>query len=327
MKCNKEDCYVPRTMCGEGFTDYTQCSHFEGNVEKEKTLGTPVPEDGKGLVPWVGSALGSRDLSFVTARAQCFTIGIIGAQNSGKTTFLAALYLLLAHGRTIANRSFAGSYTLGGWETLAHGLRWHSHVPPNFPAHTESNTSRDPGFLHMALGGSGTPARDLLFADAPGEWFQRWSINADDERAQGAIAVQAAADAFIFVVDSKALEEPQTRGEARGIILALAQRLSDVIDERPLAVLWSKADAVVPKTVQARLEDAIIRFLPQSRQFRFSVLLGAPSDSNPDTAVPQVVSWLLESANSRNHVSLASGRERGIDDGITDPFFLFGNRA
>src|SRR3712207_7219078 len=41
-------------------------------------------------------------------------------------------------------RSFAGSYTLGGWENLAHSLRWQGGHGPMFPPHTSTGAVRMP---------------------------------------------------------------------------------------------------------------------------------------------------------------------------------------
>lgn len=70
--------------------------------------------------------------------------------DAGKTSLLAAFYLLIARGIRPDGVEFAGSVTLEGWENIAGSLRWTSASGPTFPPHTSTGGGRD-GMLHFAL--------------------------------------------------------------------------------------------------------------------------------------------------------------------------------
>jgi hypothetical protein len=142
-ECSRSTCFVPETVCDLGFLDRSKCPAWQGQI-------APTSDNTGGadevLLPWSGSALGLVDLGFVAGRAKPIVVGIAGAQSAGKTTLLAAWYLLL--GRGLVNdgvRRFAGSYSLAGWEAVASALRWGPGQPPRFPPHTTSRGGRAPG--------------------------------------------------------------------------------------------------------------------------------------------------------------------------------------
>jgi hypothetical protein len=47
-----------------------------------------------------------------------------------------------------------------------------------------------------------------MFADAPGEWFQKWAANRDSADGAGARWVAEHADVFLLVADCEALQAP-----------------------------------------------------------------------------------------------------------------------
>src|SRR3546814_9648075 len=98
-------------------------------------------------------------------------IGVAGVASAGKTTFLATLYCLLKHGYKIGNYQFSGSLTLTGWENIAWYLSWNTHNDIQFPPHTSSNAGRIPGLLHISLRNEKGEKKEMIFTDAPGEWF------------------------------------------------------------------------------------------------------------------------------------------------------------
>jgi hypothetical protein len=97
-----------------------------------------------------------------------------------KNNALSGVVSASSHGiATSENQRFAGSYSLEGWEAVAGTLRWAPGAPPTFPAHTTSREGRTPRLLHVAFREGREQLRDFLFADAPGEWFQKWAIHTD----------------------------------------------------------------------------------------------------------------------------------------------------
>jgi hypothetical protein len=153
-----------------------------------------------------GAALGRTDIGFVAGRAKPTLVGLVGPENAGKTTLLAAWYLLIGRGVPISERHrFAGSFTLSGWEAVARSLQWAPGSPPEFPAHTSTRGGREQGLLHFAFREDDEQLRDYLFTDAPGLWFQKWAINEEAADAAGARWIFEHADLFLLMADCAAL--------------------------------------------------------------------------------------------------------------------------
>src|SRR4051794_820300 len=91
----------PKCLCGE--PDYRNCinhiSHSAAEIEQKKDIVTSKAEDE--TIEWSGTAIGSLDVELLSSRKRPFIIGVIGHYNSGKTTFLATLYMLLRSGKSI----------------------------------------------------------------------------------------------------------------------------------------------------------------------------------------------------------------------------------
>lgn len=289
-KCPENDCWAPEIACNLGW-DLAQCPHYKAAV-KETDASNATPTDF--LLPWSGNSLGMVDLHFVAGRSRPTVIGIIGAPNAGKTTLLTAFYLLMCKGNQLLDRRFAGSYTLGGWENLAHSLRWTSTHGPHFPPHTPNDAGRLPGLLHMAFRREDETLEDVLFTDAPGEWFERWAIDKDASDIEGARWINRNTDAFMLLVDSDALSGPD-RGEARTNIILLSQRLSSELLNRPIAIVWSKSDKAVNKTIREALNSNFRKLLEHHKQFAVSVQRDENQFEVTEDPFIELLSWLLES--------------------------------
>ena len=202
--CSRTTCYAQECTCDLGFLDRVRCPAWQGRDD-----GATVQPEGATeelLLPWSGSALGLIDLSFVAGPTKPLVVGIVGPQNAGKTTLLAAWYLLIGRGLTGSNkRRFAGSYSLAGWEAVASAFRWAPGQQPSFPPHTTSRGGRPPGLLHLAFRNADGDARGYLFTDAPGEWFPKWAVNRDAVDGEGARWVGEHADMFLLIAHREAL--------------------------------------------------------------------------------------------------------------------------
>lgn len=188
-------------------------------------------------------------------------IGLIGLSDAGKTSVLSRLYLLLTRGHELIGRTFAGSRTLYGWEALAIPGRWPPNgTGPGFPEHTTS-LDRVPGLLHLAFRHNDGRREDILFADAPGEWFKDWARTRTASTAEGARWVDNHADAAVLFVDSDALAGPE-RGTARAQITPLIRRTAEAFADRPVVVLWTKSDVEVPSSMRSQIETQIERHFP-----------------------------------------------------------------
>lgn len=272
------------------------------------------------LPPWSGSALGLIDLGFVAGRAKPIVIGVVGPQNAGKTTLLAAWYLLLARGLApLGEQRFAGSYSLRGWETIAASMRWSPGVAASFPPHTSSRSGRAPGMLHLAFRQSSERPIDYLVTDAPGEWFQKWAINRDSDEGVGARWVAEHADVFLLVADREALSGP-SMGTARGSLQRLAQRLAAERAGRPVALVWTKADVVVAPDMEAAIRGFVLKPMPDAAEFSVSIVADAAGQDGAGTGLVKVLQWALNTKRARNVIA-------PLEATGADPLFLFGSRS
>ena len=260
-QCTERNCF-PDIPCVLGEPDRRKCRHWqaagdvpEGNQADAARNDLPVP--------WHGDIFGQGDLIHVAARGRPLVIGILGAHDAGKTTFLVILYLQLLRGERTAGHRFAGSYTLGAWDDLTSWMRWDkAGVSPTFPPHTSSRSTRQPGLLHLALRSSDGRLRDLLLTDAPGEWFKCWSNKEDDPDAEGARWVARNADAFLIFADSARLSGA-TLGQTRRALRELLGRAGPHAQGRPSMLLWSKSDHSVSETVHQAIETMSKQAIPE----------------------------------------------------------------
>jgi len=181
--CSNVNCFVhDGESCADGNITPSECENYcneqDGNNNKAGSQSPSNEIDDFARVPWSGNSLGLADLVSLSPRAQTILVGVIGAHDAGKTTLLLGSYFNCLRGNNIANAEFAGSRTLGAWESLASWSRFDDAARlPNFPPHTPRGANRTPGLLHLALRRKTQKVRDVLLADAPGEWFSSWAVN------------------------------------------------------------------------------------------------------------------------------------------------------
>lgn len=286
-QCPAKDCFAPDLPCQEGKLDLVKCPHFKVIASVALAPGdTGVSH----RLTWSGNSLGAVDVRTVAARSRPSLIGLVGAYDAGKTTLLTALYLLLTGGHHPPSYRFAGSNSLGGWETLAYTMRRLPDSGPTFPPHTPANVGRVPGMLHLALRGDGERRREVLLTDAPGEWFERWAVDKASPQAEGAKWMAEHASAFALFADCQALSGPD-RGPAHADLSLLADRLADEVRGRPVAVVWSKSDIAVRDTIRQRLREQFARRFPHLREFETSIT--PAGGEKPAMAVLDILEWLL----------------------------------
>ncbi|MBO9573553.1 MAG: hypothetical protein J7497_15300, partial [Chitinophagaceae bacterium] len=131
-----------------------------------------------------------------------------------------------------------------------------THNDIQFPPHTSSNAGRIPGLLHVSLRNSNGEKKELVFTDAPGEWFGRWIVNKNDSHAAGAQWVHEHADAFLLFADCEMLSGSQL-GKARQQTKQVADRLKYDLEKRPLGLVWSKSDIALDQAVKAQISNHI----------------------------------------------------------------------
>lgn len=314
--CPRETCFVPDIGCDLGHTNLANCPLWSGAARKE-TIERDTAEEVR--LPWSGSALGLADLGFVSGRKRPIIIGFVGPQNAGKTTLLAAWYLLIGRSLTdLGGRLFSGSYTLSGWEAVAGSMRWSPGHIPGFPAHTTSRGGRAPGMLHLAFKGDDGRSTDYLFTDAPGEWFQKWALNVDSPEGEGARWVSDNADAFLIIADREALSG-KSMGSARGSLQILAKRLGAERRDRPVALVWTKADVEIAVEMETAVRSAIGNSMPGFDEHYVSVVEETGSDHQPDNGrdLMKLLRWALDI--ERPTISLPLPQTTS-----SDPFFMLG---
>lgn len=251
-ECIQEDCLPGITGCMHGhlLSAINKCKFYK-SAEAQNESSEKI-QKAADLIPWAGISLGQRDISDLAASRSLSIFGIIGAQNSGKTTLLTLLYCLLRQGNKIGNYSFAGSLTLPAWETLAYFMTWKAGNHIAFPPHTPGSTGRIPGLLHLTLKSDKGKLRDILITDAKGEWFKDWAVNSKAETAQSPNWIHQYSSAFALVADCHELAG-SNRGTARDEIKDLFNRLANNLKGRPVALTWTKSDIPIRPLMKQNL--------------------------------------------------------------------------
>lgn len=264
-RCSNPNCFVDdEEACALGIRVPAECPLWSGSEPRAEVAPSAALTAAR--VPWSGSALGLSDLTNLVPRGRSILIGVLGAHDAGKTTLLTGNYLQLLRGHTLAGARFAGSRTLGAWESLAAWVRFDDAArPPSFPPHTPRGTSRVPGLLHLALRGPQDEFRDVLLTDAPGEWFTSWAIREDAPDAEGARWIARHADAFLVLADCVRLRGAE-RGQARNDIRQLLERLSNHVASKPTVLVWAKADQAPPDGIRGAIRRVLKELIPHATE-------------------------------------------------------------
>lgn len=293
-RCSQESCY-PDTGCNiEGCSDVTQCKWYNKSESVEEEF--IVTDEDITKVAWTGNSFGLADLNFLTASSKPIVIGITGSASAGKTTFLASLYCLLRKGNSIGDYNFAGSYTLNGWEDISWYLSWKDKGNIQFPPHTTSNAGRVPGLLHLSLRNSDNEKIDLIFTDAPGEWFDHWRNNTNNENSKGARWIHNNSDAFLLFADCEMLEGSK-RGLAKHHLTSVADRIFENIDNKPFGLIWSKSDIQISNTTK----EQIVNHIMQNPCLYFKEFLTSVDAGNEGVFHENIlnsIEWIINSLNN-----------------------------
>lgn len=291
-RCGHSACIAPDEVgCVVGEVSPHQCKHWLQGSDAVESSAT-IPREDSARLPWTGNALGAMDVGFLAGHSRTRLVGLFGAADSGKTSLLGAWYLLLGRDIVPKGISFAGSLSLEGWENIAGSLRWNTKNGPAFPAHTSSGTGRHPGLLHFNLQVE-SANRDILFADAPGEWFSRWAVRRDAEDAIGARWLSDAADVLIVVADSDALAGSRL-GVARSNLLTLLRRVGAERRGRPVALVWTKSDVKVDDQMKHAVTQAADLALGSYHTFSVSMRPSPEQEpSNRGQGLIELFEWVV----------------------------------
>ncbi|MEP0266711.1 hypothetical protein [Dokdonia sp.] len=308
--CSRNSCYDD-LRCPVGHTHKKDCSHWKsGKTESNTKEEFDVPEGNSHLLSWSGSSMGMDDINVLTERTNSMLFGSIGEANSGKTTFLGLLYLLLNDGQFIKDWNFSNSYSILGWEYIANYLRYQSGNKSEFPPHTSSFGGRDVGLLHLGLLNNQS-LFDLMFTDVPGEWFTNWSSDVSGTGTGNANWIHENSRGFFLFIDCEALvNEP---GKYRLKTRALINRLLNDLKGRPVAIIWSKADLF------SEIKDSIKRIIsneigkiPIKKEFQVSIHHGKGNSYHKN--ILKSVAWLLEKIISKKESTVFEFSSSKSDD-------------
>ncbi|HBE67808.1 MAG TPA: hypothetical protein DDW52_06635 [Planctomycetaceae bacterium] len=292
-QCTDEDC-VKLGECTLGNRDRTQCKNWkreEQEDDPEQTVETPSS------APWHSDALSGNDLNLLSVHRRPHLVALIGPHNAGKSTLLAATHLSMLRTPAIGEWDFAGSLTLLGWAKIINKMQYprDSDCPPGFPAHTPISADRVPGLLHYCFRHQESgKLRDVVFTDAPGEWFKQWAIHHDDTPYPGATWIADHADSFLFFVDSAELAGSEA-GTARLLIESLSGRLAQIRNGRPVAIVWSKCDNEIPDEIRTQVSEILDRELPDAFRSEFAINATEELDQQ---ALQQRLNSILEFLNT-----------------------------
>jgi hypothetical protein len=158
--------------------------------------------------------------------------------------------------------------------------------------------------------------RDLLFADAPGEWFQKWATNEQAADAGGARWIARHADVTLLIADRQALAGPKM-GSARNDFQLLAQRTVAEARGRRLALVWTKGDIDVAPAMEAQIRRAVAS--ESSSVPEFTVSVAPRRDVDAEEGFRELFRWIL--STTREGVDLPTTEASGHD-----PLYRFGRR-
>ncbi|MFY0591969.1 TRAFAC clade GTPase domain-containing protein [Roseivirga sp.] len=288
-QCSKEGCHAPEHFCQElGTPDHLLCEHFIADVQQEKPKEFSTKNKVTSSIPWSGDFLQPDEIDLLAHRGTPKIVGLIGSSGAGKTTYLAMLYTLLFNGKQIKDWDFAGSYSLSGWELQAKTLQIEENGKVRHPDATPSDKDFY-SLYHLALR-SKNHLHDILLADSSGEVFSKWADNVNDPSAENARWIYEHSQGFLFFIDCQAVIEQ--RGSARLEIVQLAEQVKKGLNNRPIVLLWSKAD----------LADGMKSNIVESIETRLKMLF-------PDAISLQISNYSKSDSDELCHINNLKGTE------------------
>ncbi|AJA59732.1 hypothetical protein RN69_04350 [Bradyrhizobium japonicum] len=245
-----------------------------------------------------GFELGTSDAAEIMRAKYGTVIAVLGQYDTGKTCFLASLYLMTAC-RGIGNElGFAGSLTLNGFEARARRLReWKDGaLPKQLVDHTVLADPRKPAIVHLGLRERSSDRRrhDLLITDLPGEWS---TDLIKDSGVADRFAFLKRTDGIVIALDGPMLNGSERHAAAHNARL-LISRLADTLNvdrSLPFVLMVTKADEIgmeVPAIV-ASIQEHAIRAGFSSKVIPVAAISRTPAQIKSGTGVMDVIEYIL----------------------------------
>ncbi|WP_333889173.1 TRAFAC clade GTPase domain-containing protein [Sphingobacterium siyangense] len=275
QRCSEGGCDAPKSLCKVHLSpDYQGCEFWRNSVVEQSSTGNR--KDEANVIPWSGTELIPSNIELIAHRSSPVIIGLVGAANAGKTSYLGILYTLMFNGSKFKQWNFAGSFTLIAWEAQAKGLKIGTNGKVAFPEATPAQPDYY-SLYHLALK-KDKQLYDILFADSSGEVFTKWASDTDSSEAENAKWIYENSNGFIFFVDCEALI--LERGRARNRISQLASQISANLGDRSVIIVWSKADRIneIPSIIKDSVDSLLQQNFADSMQFMISNFSSSSED-------------------------------------------------
>lgn len=255
--CSNTDCKVAEDgKCVEGYP-LDECPHHgKLSVEElEPAVETSPPVQEIHLIALAsGEPLNGAEAGSIKRQFRSRVIGVVGPNDSGKTSLIASLYDLLQVA-PIGDVAFAGSSTLVGLEKACHDARAASRRAEPYTERTR--VGGDATFYHVDVRGSGfDDVLSILIGDRSGEDYLR--ANDDISNADEFFELRNA-DVVTLLVNGAHLVDGQFRHEAKAVtpqIIAALIEAGVLSSRQRLAIVLTKNDLVQvsPNAERAEIE-------------------------------------------------------------------------
>jgi hypothetical protein len=276
LVCSNSVCKIAEDgKCVEGL-ERSRCTFFGHESElkdsvdgREDSQIQEVATRPEGIALETGLSLPAQGVSSLLKRSGSRVIGLIGPNESGKTSLLAGLYDLFQNGM-VGRVAFAGSSTLISFEQACHHARAESRrdEPHFFRTNLGLRTNPvDATFYHLDLK---VPEEirpiALLICDRAGEDYT--AVTDDVTEAAGLFEIRRA-DTIAVLVNGKRLVNPEERHETKSMVLSIVQGLTDggaLQGYQQLAIVLTKKDAVEASEHSTRALQDFGRIVSELRQ-------------------------------------------------------------
>lgn len=256
LTCSNPDCNLASDgKCVEGY-EVDDCPHA-GSIsiddvpevdEPETKVEFPEPM----LALSSGEALNRNETSILQRRHVSRSVGLIGPNNSGKTSLIAGLYDLLQEG-PISGAAFAGSSTLIGFEKVCHLARAVSRRTVPHTARTTRGVEAT--FFHLDLHQADIGLTSLFIGDRSGEDY----LAAADQLSQADHLFEIRrADCVTLLINGEQLADSEERHEARAAATQMIDALIEACAIRKgcrLAIVLTKKDSVLASPHAERVQS------------------------------------------------------------------------